>query len=306
MIVKPQVASERGTLTLPPTAAGLLRAALADRPDAPPATKLFELGDPGWSASSGTSRVEASEVLPEPPLSPPLRVELAPMPQGRTRGRETVAPSGSKRAARISGRRLLTADRAAVDRGTLWHAWCQQIEWLEDGPIDVDRLSRLGRRLCADEPVLESALSGFLEALNRPAIRGVLSRARYQSESFELPQPLRAELRGAPLEAQCQAERRFTVLDAGRHLSGSIDRLVLLRSGGRVVAAEVIDFKTDAAGEKSANRASYEEQLRLYARAVSIAHRLALPRICGTLVWLATGAVDRLADRAGPAKPRAS
>jgi ATP-dependent exoDNAse (exonuclease V) beta subunit len=69
---------------------------------------------------------------------------------------------------------------------------------------------------------------------------------------------------------------------------------VLYRRAGNVVAADVIDFKTDLAGKSSALAASYREQVRQYAEAVERAYGLDPRSIRSKLVWLTTGDVETL------------
>jgi ATP-dependent exoDNAse (exonuclease V) beta subunit len=76
---------------------------------------------------------------------------------------------------------------------------------------------------------------------------------------------------------------------------GRIDRLVLMREGGILQKAEVLDFKTnrldsrDEAGLARAARA-YRGQMKIYRRAVAQLHGIPLASVRGTLVFLESGA----------------
>jgi hypothetical protein len=50
----------------------------------------------------------------------------------------------------------------------------------------------------------------------------------------------------ADLRMEVRREQQIAAWDAEHILSGAIDRLVLFWSGQTIVAADVIDFKTDA------------------------------------------------------------
>lgn len=262
----------------PKTAAGLVRAALTSSPAAPAATTLFSLGDPQWHSRERYRKAKtASQASPRPMVLPPIK--LASAEPGRTRGRATVAPSRGKEGLRIPTTSVLTVERErSTSRGTLWHAWCQLVEWLDDGLPDEALLRKVAVRLERTEGDLSSEMAEFFAAIGRPAMSDLLSRQRYQGAA----------------EVKCFRERAFTVIDDGQHLSGTMDRLVLLMESGRCTAAEIVDFKTDAAGEKSGLRDAYIDQLRLYARAVERAYGVAPGRIAATLAWLATGVVEKV------------
>ena len=77
---------------------------------------------------------------------------------------------------------------------------------------------------------------------------------------------------------------------------GFIDRLVLLERDGRVVAAEILDFKTDRveAGDETTLRERtehYRPQIEEYCRVVVGIYGLAERDVRGTLVSLAAGVV---------------
>jgi ATP-dependent exoDNAse (exonuclease V) beta subunit len=277
----------------PKKADGLVRAALTESPAAPAETTLFSLGNPDWHVREHFRKPAAISRTRERVLVPPPIV-LASSERGRTRGRATVAPSRGKEEVRIPTTSLLAAGREkSTDRGTLWHAWCQEIEWIESGPPNEAALRKAATRLDRVESEIATEIADFLKTIDRPALKRMLSRARYRDRSvFGLPKGTDAD------DLNCFRERAFTVIDDGRHLSGTIDRLVLLMQDGRPVAAEIIDFKTDASGDKSGLREAYVDQLRLYARAVQKAYDIPLERIMTSLAWLTTGVVEMIGSPA--------
>ena len=77
-------------------------------------------------------------------------------------------------------------------------------------------------------------------------------------------------------------------------MQGSIDRLVLLRGGGKLIGADVVDFKTDQVSSDKALAAKvafYRPQMEAYLRAAARLTRLPADRITGRLLFVSTGQV---------------
>ena len=79
-------------------------------------------------------------------------------------------------------------------------------------------------------------------------------------------------------------------------LQGYIDRLVLVEEGSRVVAAEVVDFKTDWIDESDpraldGRMAYYRPQIDAYRAAVAGRYGLGMDKVTGKLVFLRLGLV---------------
>jgi ATP-dependent helicase/nuclease subunit A len=80
-------------------------------------------------------------------------------------------------------------------------------------------------------------------------------------------------------------------------VEGFIDRLVLTRENGRVVAAAVIDFKTDVVtspAELQQRAAHYRPQIDAYRLAVCGMYGLASSLVQGWLVFLEAGRITRV------------
>jgi len=110
-------------------------------------------------------------------------------------------------------------------------------------------------------------------------------------------------LPAGPAEPTLAREQSFAIDDRGELVLGVIDRLVLWRRDGRVVAAEVIDFKFDGMGSATDHprilaekTAFYSPQLRAYRDAVGAIHRLAPGRVSCTLVFMRSGTVVPVSD----------
>ncbi|QDT54883.1 ATP-dependent helicase/nuclease subunit A [Caulifigura coniformis] len=284
MIIAPQAATQKGETTYQKTAAGLLRATLAQRPDLPPGEVLFECGDPRWFEELPAPETPGEGAPPAAARSS-AEISFASAGSHRTRGRESASPSQGKGAGRsVRASQLLSIDAASgMERGTLWHLWCQETKWLDDGPLESERLRLVGRPHCRDESKLTRELKAFLKAAAATGVKDVFLRSAALKERAEL---------GADVSVDCLTESRFTMLVEGRCVSGSIDRLVLYRRGGKVVAADVIDFKTDLAGEATPLRPAYREQVRQYASSVARTYGLDASVVRSRLVWLTTHRIE--------------
>jgi len=103
---------------------------------------------------------------------------------------------------------------------------------------------------------------------------------------------------------QVEQERRFLVQDGTRFWSGSFARVVWLADGHQTMAADVLDFKTDALspGDEPAlsERAEfYRPQLDAYLHAIACLAALPPERIATRLEFTCAGCVRKIfpADR---------
>lgn len=271
------------------TFAGLLRASLTDNADAAPDSVLFEIGNPDWltrkrlpAQAPKTTRTEAST---RP--SPGRRIQFAPPLEHPVRGWKRQAPSQHDAGA---GRRLAEYLQApsvvSRERGTLIHKWFEQIEWLDDGlPSTAQLLASAGMLgLCSIQP---SALTEqFLRMLSASEVSAALQRGP-ALVAGSVPQVYRE------LPFACRIE--------GTLVSGVIDRLVVWRVEGKVHAAELFDFKTDAISDELAplrqRTNHYRPQLESYRQAVSRLFEIDAKRVTPRLIFVQIGRVVSLDDQ---------
>ncbi len=255
--------------------------------------RLFEAGEAGWHREIERIReARAATADASDGETGPLRVTRGARRE-RILGR--VAPSDL-----ASDGRVELADRLRVDRdrayalGTVVHAWCEEVRWIEQElPADT-RLVEIARRT---EPSLtdddiERHLEWFRHALEAPEVRRALSREATADRC-----------RGS---VEVRTERRFSHRRGGEIVTGSIDRLVLIREDGGngtptldgerspIVSAEVLDFKTDEvdAGPTLEEKVGdYEPQIALYREAVASMYGLDPGAVTARLVFLAPGVV---------------
>ncbi len=287
-----------GPSSLPKTMAGLLRAALTDGGPLPPGQVLTIAGEQKWHRraphlAAGRAGAAAART-PSPP--PPLRIRLAPPRPDSLAQLDEVQPSrhGAK-LVRMS--EVLSPPSSARARGSLIHAWFEQVEWLEEGLPDDALLRQIARRWEWHDREIEQALREFHAMFRQPEIARVLSRSAYQGPHGLFAAALAGIASPQDVAIRVQNERRFVAPVEKLLIRGSMDRLVLLEHGGEPLAADICDYKTDFlegldAAEVDERLAGYREQLQLYARAA--AHILELPadRVTARLILLGVGRVE--------------
>ncbi len=293
MIVAPPKDSEK---SLPKTYAGLLRATLASGL-ASSVSVVYEHGDPRWFVRCKERPLWRSEgqQVDDAAMIGAESIRLAPPLASPERGLERTSPSSLEGGHKFAAAKLLEAEPSfAFDHGTLIHAWMEQVEWLEDGfpdmglPDEATLLSvaaRAAPRIAADRADTASRLATLRGQLKAPRVAAALSRAAYDRFAGS-----------GELQLDVHNERPFALRIGDELLSGSIDRLVLVHRGGRLIAAEVLDYKSDVIPprDKAALAAKvefYRPQIEAYRLAVSKLYRLQERAIGARLVFLHSGDV---------------
>ena len=267
LVIAPSKANER---SVPYTFAGVLRTALVGGNPVAPATILYEHGEADWCKSMVAAKPQAAQEVTGRPMSLPQR------PTQPTRGLDHRSPSRLEEGGRINLAQQLRLERGqSLDRGTLLHAWFEQISWLEDGEPDDDAVTpgrlqaEAGPPEChgASHPVPRSAseagggqrlaLTTYRQPVNHGGGCQVHAGAGTKIPRWEL-----------------YRERSFAVRDGDVILSGTFDRLVMLYDDGRAVGADVLDYKTDdVPGDDpqaiDARVEQYRPQLEAYRRAAA-------------------------------------
>jgi ATP-dependent exoDNAse (exonuclease V) beta subunit len=286
--------------TMPRKFSGLLRAALHGTGPVAAQTVLYRHGDPQWYDKDHSPQLTHREV--EEGVAAPLHVELAPRDDAGTAD-ESVSPSALAGGTRRLVGDVLNLDMApALSRGTLVHTWFELVGWLDDGrPVD-DALRRIAQRYDTSGLNVDELIDAFNQMLDRPAVADLLSKRCYHSAADSslgsvIPEGIDSERLGL----EVLPERTFAVHEDGRLVFGAIDRLVLLYDGDRLVAADVIDFKTDEvpAGDADAVDTKvrhYSPQLNAYRTAVAKTYRLAPQQIAARLAFVSAGIVADAVD----------
>jgi len=292
IIVAPSRVNEK---TIPDTWAGVLRAALSEGKSAEPQTLLYEHGDSQWFTKLKTTATPK----PMPGEEQPQIIRLAECSRQAPRGLDRRSPSQLEGGPRIDLARQLRLDASPqLDRGTLLHAWFQQIEWLDDGRPEEDTLRRIAAEPRYRGLNVDELLKVFYASLENPAIRQALSRSTYQKPAVAAQNCLiHAPDGSSQWRWQVWRERPFAVRQDNTILNGSIDRLTALYDGPRIVAADVMDFKSDALPSDNPQAVAarvefYRPQLEAYRLAVAKLCRLAPEQISLRLLFI-TGGFER-------------
>jgi ATP-dependent exoDNAse (exonuclease V) beta subunit len=267
-------------------------------PDQQPAecSLLFECGQADWFLRVPKIEAVPRDEVPDRPES----ITFAQHTESRRRGLEHVAPSRREGEARVALKHLFDpSEGTGVAAGTLYHVWFATIGWLDDGPPTMDVLHTAAAKIRSQLPLelwgdLEAHLARFCGWLEIPAIRSVLCRSSYlDARHAAFPSALKAGWTTTMRPGKVEQERRFLVPEATTFWDGSLDRIVWLEDGNRMVAADVIDFKTDAIqpGAVAERTAHYRPQLEAYRRAVAKMGNLPPERIAARLVFAFPGRV---------------
>ena len=297
MVIAP--ASEREK-SLPKTQAGYLRTSLqpATVPASEPTTILYESGDPQWYEKHAA---KDSELCPEQPNEEALSVQLKAMPDGRRRGLRRTAPSKKEgsRFVKLAGT-LAHKQAFAMERGTVVHAWFELIDWFDNHVIPSDLILRSkAEELDASHMDIGRMIADFHRMLQQPRIAQGLTHAEYsdpQSLGFSPEVSARITNPQAKLTFRVDNERRFAVRLGGELISGTIDRLVLIYDHGELIAADIIDFKTDTIDPQDSQSvqkklAFYKGQLETYRPAAARLFSLPESSITTRLFFVGAGLV---------------
>ncbi len=141
------------------------------------------------------------------------------------------------------------------------------VEWLDSAQPEEREAREIVRALGLDDGQARELLDRWREWIADEQIRATLSAHGCAERLASL-----ARLTGANLSLSLRREWMFATRDAqGRIIRGQIDRIVIARdAGGEVVAAEIVDYKTDRLSAAAVERraAAHADQVRQYATAV--------------------------------------
>jgi ATP-dependent helicase/nuclease subunit A len=292
--LSPAAANERN---LPKSSAGILRSTLTDGRPLTPQSVPFSCGDPQWYQQAAPRQDAVAS-----PAAPPAIVFAAGRPAA---ARRRTAPSQLEGGGQVALGDLWRMDNvAARARGTMIHAWFEQVQWLEDGRPSLETL----RQVAADLPAADLSAAGldvdellhqFNALLDCPTIARILRRDAYRAILPALLKQDRGHYSVTHLRLEVHNERRFAVRVQGGLLSGTIDRLVLIKENDRVIAADIIDYKTDsvAADDPQKLQAAiefYRPQQEAYRQAVASMFRIDPRQVSARLLLLGPKVVCEL------------
>ncbi|GAB5444128.1 MAG: hypothetical protein Fues2KO_44770 [Fuerstiella sp.] len=312
MIVSPSRPTEKKP---PKSAGGLLRHTLHNGGFAEAEQTLFETGDEFWwhtdpAASDKAAKKSQPAAAPQSSsdqsdgVQRSSAIEFRPMTGGRLRGMQRVAPSKHQTHRTVRLASVIRHDSAAaMDRGTLIHAWFEQIEWLDSAhPLEDAFLKQRAEQLGLASLDVDSLLGEFKAMLQSEEIARGLSPSAYRPpETLPLPKDLLQQFKEAGpdrIRLEVHNEHPFAVRDEGELMSGFIDRLVLIYIDNQLTACDIIDFKTDTFAFDDqqlfdAKVQFYKDQLESYRRVVARLYRIPVAHVVTRLFMLGAG---RIAD----------
>jgi ATP-dependent exoDNAse (exonuclease V) beta subunit len=153
----------------------------------------------------------------------------------------------------------------AVLRGTAIHACFAAVQWCDVIPDAKTLQTLVEQSIAGKQGNINPAriVREFLSMCELSEVRKILTRSTYSEQDVDV-----------------ERERRFSVLwqdekKKNKILHGSIDRLVIRRSGNNVVGLDIIDFKTDQPGNEPVSdflaerERIYKPQLEAYYQAAA-------------------------------------
>jgi len=256
----------------PVTWAGLIQFAFQGFYDATPETTVFEAGKSQWYES----KLSCDELADKRDV----------MPKGLNRASggmsdlPTASPSSLEGGHHFRATGLMRiSDQNALEFGTLVHQLFEGVEWWDVNDCDL-YLERLTQRRIQWSSALRDLLQAFQDF---PEATRVLTRLFYG----DLP-----SFRDAT-ELQVKIELPVTSIVDGKLIRGFADRIVLGLRDGQIVAADIIDFKTDGLGDQNAllldKVSHYRPQLDAYRTTIAQMLKLAPSQVTARLLFVTAG-----------------
>ena len=211
------------------------------------------------------------------------------------RGVSAVAPSEIAGGDEVSLQDILGAgdDNLAMERGTLLHACFEMVHWLDQSVPSSEELSQHLEKISAGSVLKRTAIKEFQNAIEKGAFPKLLNFESYREHYLVQFSDTRNRM-------EVFNERRFAasiIRESSTELiEGIVDRLILVYADDVLVAADVIDFKSDAIGqhELASKVATYSPQLSAYRQAISVSLGLPVAAISTRLAFISTGDVINL------------
>jgi ATP-dependent helicase/nuclease subunit A len=251
---------------------------------------LYEHGEADWySSSSEVVEADLHRLAAFYPKDNWLAQKGVVTPVQRSgRGQRRVLPSQVERGSKIKANSFFTSilNAKSMQRGSLLHACFEQVGWLDEKVPTREELGNHLNELTTKLVEVGGVIDDFFEVLKNDNISKLLSRGTYQ-ESYLMEFAGAGEiiLEANRLEVEC--ERRFATTLDGSLVQGTMDRVIWVYQGSQLVAADIIDFKSDIVdAEHLQSRIEYyQPQMEVYRRAVSQFAKIPMESIATRLVF---------------------
>jgi ATP-dependent exoDNAse (exonuclease V) beta subunit len=183
----------------------------------------------------------------------------------------------------------------SMARGSLLHSCFEKVGWLDEKVPSREELVNHLSELPAELGDVNGVIDEFFQVLKNDNVSKLLSRGTYQ-ESYLMEFAGAGEiiLEANRLEVDC--ERQFATTLDGNLVQGTMDRVIWVYQGSQLIAADIIDFKSDVvgAGDLQSRIEYYQPQMETYRRAVSQFAGIPLENVATRLVFSRPGQVINL------------
>ena len=228
---------------------------------------LFAHGDAQWYR-----HVEETQLAPAPVSETKRTIELPTEGSYLPRTWQRISPSELSGNTRTARQLLKLDDDEGRRYGTAIHALFAIYSWVGEDLPDHEVLLRAVHIAVpgASAERCEQYVGSFRGLLEKPAVHQALARPQVaEGETSELWQ-----------------ERRFSCVLGEAMVTGSFDRVHLIRRDRRVVCAEILDFKTDSGPDFGALEEHYLPQMESYRAALGHMLGLAPAAVAAKLVFV--------------------
>ena len=238
---------------------------------------VYQNGTPDWYSQENPKDISLGD---ESLQSHAPLISIRRHPMAASLGKEQRAPSDH------GFQRQWSYSRTLFDRGTAIHGCFEQIQWLDHTQLDRDffRKNLIENVFRGQKPPanLEEIIDGFFALCNDATVKKILSPASY------------GKISGNHSELEVYRERSYIAVSESNRgrVHGIIDRLVLQRQNGIVVAADIIDYKTNSDVPEDPEELRifvqamhYDEQLNHYRREIEKMYTLAPGSVTARLLF---------------------
>ncbi len=264
----------------------ILRHALENPSDSMRTTQILALDDETWIDQAGkqsdgqtpatTSSHQIAPAMPAHPTLPRMQTRIA---RSASALSERPTPQNDEKPGLIDPQ----ISRDALARGSIAHAICESIEWIDDWRID--------------QSAIESKAKSIAPFLSAAEIQATIAQVTQQLAKEEIARAL-----ARPHEAAVALRERgfLHFSEQGGLRQGAIDRIVLHGTPGNWTRIEIFDFKTDsplggASAEWVKSRADHHRpQLEAYRDAMAAEYGVDPSKISISIVLLAAAKVVSL------------
>ncbi|MBR0237778.1 MAG: UvrD-helicase domain-containing protein [Thermoguttaceae bacterium] len=250
---------------------------LSSKNDKKPDTVYYSVGDPNWIQNTKKKDDDSKDesehiVVGEFQFKKASRSFCVPLPATAWTTKDKPSSFVDVISAQVDNVKSSASSLSQNVRGTLFHCWLADIEWLEEYRGDDQRLTELGIGIGLQQDSFIELLPTFKALLKNPNVIAALQRPDSSWETY----------REKSVAGILKDSDGTSCL-----VSGIIDRLTLHRSAGRVDKAFVLDYKT--VGKESSLsdvRSRYAGQMDAYRQIVAQMYKISVKDVKTTLLIL--------------------